>query len=445
MSGNSRWGLTAFMWMVDNARVGALRRPGCNLGVGRMTSVILGAIPLDEPDDRIPGFNSAGSVNTIGLVVPEAGGNDEKSCTTLSEANIIFIRGGDQGRYVKWWRGTKIEKAIHECFDCGGVIAGTSAGCAVLGEVTYTAENDSLSPAEALSDPHHHDLTLARGYLGLVPGVFFDTHFTERGRIGRFAVMLARARELFEGRRDVLGMGMDPRTAAAVSPDRPCEIMGEGTATLLRLTKESRVVVEKGRPPTVTGVRYDQLLHGTRLALPDGIVTERPECVKPNPHPEVIEDTAFDALTMDGGKEDDGAVGILKVVREGEGEAAAWKVETGEGKLPASLVTARTWDRGVWERIATSQRALAMQPGLLAWWLGEGCAVDVDAMGLARVRPDSTISAILVDSRGVTHAGIEEHDKGRPKAHLEGATMHVLGPGWGFDLRTRRVVEPAEK
>lgn len=434
MSGDSAWGAAAFAWMV--LRAGAADRKPC--------AVVLGAIPLDEPDDRLPALLKAGCESAEPLVVPETGGNDDAAYTLLSRANIIFIRGGDQGRYVKWWRGTKVEKAIHEAFDCGGVIAGTSAGCAVLGEVTYTAEKDSLSPVEALSDPHHDDLTLARGYLGLVPGVFFDTHFTERGRIGRFGVMLARARELFEDRRDVLGMGMDPRTAAAISPGRPCEIMGEGTATLLRLSKAGRVVVEKGRPPTVTGVRHDQLLHGTHVVLPEGSVVQRPDCAKPNPHPEVIEDTSFEVLTIDGSREDAGTLGILKVVREGEGDAVAWKVETGEGRLPASIVTTRTWDRGVWERIAMTQRALAMHPGMLAWWLGEGCTVDVDAMGVARVRADSKLSAIVLDSRGVTHAGLEEHDKGRHKVHLEGATLHVLGPGWGLDLRTRRVLEPRD-
>lgn len=441
MSGSSAWGEQAFAWMVQHARPPTV--PGGPTPPAPK-AVVLGAIPLDEPDDRIPALIKAGCAAAEGLVVPEDGGDNAKAHDLLAAATVIFIRGGDQGRYVKGWRGRKAEVAIRSVFQRGGVVAGTSAGCAILGEVTYTAEKSSLTPEEALSDPFHEDLILARGFLGFVPGVLFDTHFTERGRVARLPAMLARARELFDDSRDVLGMGMDPRTAAACEPDGLCKIMGEGTASLMRLTSASRVALEKGKPPTITDIRYDQLLTGTTVSLPDGRVTARPLNVLPNPHPEVVDETTFEALTLDGAAEDTGKAGVQRAVREGEGDAQAWKTLTGDGRLPASIVAPQAWERGVWERVAMLQRAVADQPGLLAWWFGAGCTVDVDTAGLARVRAGSTSSVVILDTRGVSHVGIVEHAKGRHKAHLENARLHVLGPGWGLNLRTREVVPPAE-
>lgn len=434
MSGDSAWGAQAFEWMVRHATPAP--------GGTKPSGAIIGAVPLDEPDDRIPAMEKAGSSPVTGLVVPETAGNDPKAEPVLRDAGVIFIRGGDQGRYVKGWRGTTTESAIRAAFARGATVGGTSAGCAVLGEVTYSAEKDSLTPPEALADAHHEDLTLVRGFLGFVPGVFFDTHFTERGRIGRFPVMLARSRGLFDDARDVLGAGVDPRTAVAVTPDGVASVMGEGTVTLLRLTEESAVSIPKGAAPTVTHVSYRQLLSGTTFRVSDGGVVSRPDSVQRNPHPEVVEETSFDGLTLDGGDASHGALGVLKIHREDEGVEPRWKLLTGDGRLPGSIVSTGVWGRGVWERIAMCQHALSAQPGMLAWWLGEGCRVVITSRGVATVAADSKASLVLLDSRGATHTGALVREDFRHRVHLEGAMLHVLGPGWGFNLRTRGVIPP---
>ncbi|GJQ30772.1 MAG: hypothetical protein HBSAPP03_26560 [Phycisphaerae bacterium] len=430
MSGNSTWGREAFAWMV--ARAGPLPK-----------AVVIGAVPLDEPDDRLHALRRAGCSAAEGLIVPESGGDHDAAAKAFDNTRIAFIRGGDQGRYVKGWRGTKTEAALRHVFDSGGVVAGTSAGCAVLGEVTYSAEKNSLTPEEALADPFHEDLTLVRDFLGLVPGVLFDTHFTERARFARLPVLLARSRDLFDDRRDMLGLGMDTRTAAAVIPDGSCTILGEGAATLMRLSEKTICDLRPGHSPTITHVRCDMLLAGTTLALPTGVVATRPDEAKPNPHPDVVDESAFEALKLDGGRDEDAAAGILRVAREGEGDQATWRIRTGEGRLPGCLVVPRAWGRGVWERTAAAQHALTMQPGLLGWFIGEGCTIEVDASGLARVHAESTSSAVVIDTRGVTHTGVRQPESSRPKVHLEGATLHVLGPGWGLDLRSRAVLHPA--
>lgn len=459
MSGSSAWGAEALGWMVREGAEG-----GAAEGVRGPKAVIIGAVPLEEPDERIDALQKAGAGDVAGIVVSEEGEAAQRPefAAALKDARVVFIRGGDQGRYVKGWKGTPVEAGIRAAFEGGGCVGGTSAGCAVLGEVTYSAENNSLSPEEALADARHEDLTLVRGFLGLVPGVLFDTHFTERGRVARLPVMLARARELFEDSRDVLGIGVDTRTACAVGKDGRGRIMGEGVATLLRLTERSRVVVEKGGPPTVTDVEFGQWMAGTMVEMRTGLVVERPSGVRENAHPETVEETSFEALEIDGGKEEDGGVGVLKVVMtpaESGEEASAdeepgarraealWSVETGSGRLPGCVVVTRAWDRGVWERLAQGIQAAAGAGGggvgLMLWLLGEGCVMEVTKEGVARVRGDSKASAVVMDFRGARWVGGGDGPReSRPLTHVEGARLHVLGAGWGVDVRKKgEVVE----
>ena len=141
----------------------------------------------------------------------------------IRAADVVWIRGGNQANYVQWWNDTLTEQAIRDVYDAGGAIGGTSAGCAILGELIYDSIAGSLSPKEALRDAYHPKLTLTDDFLRLGDGLLFDTHFTERGRQARLAVMIARAAADLGV--DVLGVGVDDRTAFCVSPDGTAEVI----------------------------------------------------------------------------------------------------------------------------------------------------------------------------------------------------------------------------
>ena len=57
---------------------------------------------------------------------------------SLRKAALIYISGGDQARFMDVVRGTPIEAAIHDAYRGGSVIAGTSAGAAVMSEQMIT-------------------------------------------------------------------------------------------------------------------------------------------------------------------------------------------------------------------------------------------------------------------------------------------------------------------
>jgi glutamine amidotransferase PdxT len=52
---------------------------------------------------------------------------------TIRNAEALFIAGGDQSDYVKLWKGTPIEDAIHHVAAKPAPVGGTGAGMAIMG------------------------------------------------------------------------------------------------------------------------------------------------------------------------------------------------------------------------------------------------------------------------------------------------------------------------
>ncbi len=116
----------------------------------------------------------------------------------IQEAELIFFAGGDQTNYVNYWRGNAIGAALNEAINQKGItVGGTSAGMAILGQLYYAPSNQSLVSQEALSNPFHPN---TQGFsqlpflqLPYLENTFTDTHFEQRNRTGRSAVLLGRS------------------------------------------------------------------------------------------------------------------------------------------------------------------------------------------------------------------------------------------------------------
>ena len=114
---------------------------------------------------------------------------------TIRSAEALFIAGGDQSKYVQFWKGTPVEDAINHVAGKPAPIGGTSAGMAIMSEFLYAAlSNSSLTSAEGLADPFHKDMTLDRDFLALAKlgGIITDQHLQERDRMGRTVAFLSR-------------------------------------------------------------------------------------------------------------------------------------------------------------------------------------------------------------------------------------------------------------
>ena len=162
---------------------------------------------------------SCDSVETLVIKNREAS-SDPFVIGRIRNAEALWIAGGDQSNYVRFWKGTPVEDAIHHVASKPAPIGGTSAGMAILSEFSYGAMSDSsLTSEEGLADPYHEDVTLERDFLMLpkLKGILTDQHLKERDRIGRTIALLARLVQ--EGwTREGKAIAADRETALHVNP-----------------------------------------------------------------------------------------------------------------------------------------------------------------------------------------------------------------------------------
>ena len=72
----------------------------------------------------------------------------------IRNAEALFIAGGDQWNYVNYWKNSPVEDAINYLINKKHVtVGGTSAGCAVLGQSYFSAENGTVTTAQAFENP----------------------------------------------------------------------------------------------------------------------------------------------------------------------------------------------------------------------------------------------------------------------------------------------------
>jgi len=210
-------------------------------------------------------FMSFGADTAYNKTIPTiASANLQTTYDELITAKVIFIRGGDQWDYIRLWKGTKVDSAINFVFQNGGVISGTSAGAAVLGDVDFSAQSGSAYPDEALQNPFYSRMKFENNFLKLIPNVLFDTHFIERARHGRLIPMIYN--QHYSSGRDLIGAGIDDRTAICISPDGIGEVMGSGAVSIFykdALTKYSsftsgKYTIENVKSHLLTkGWKYD--------------------------------------------------------------------------------------------------------------------------------------------------------------------------------------------
>lgn len=158
-----------------------------------------------------------------------------ESVAMIDRATAVFFTGGDQKRITDRYRpgdrdGPELD-AMRRLLARGGVIAGTSAGGAMMGEVMFHGGRSEQAlglPPAVGTGTEEDDATVGPRIgpgMGLVRWVVTDSHFFERNRVGRLAAALEAS-----GRRLGIGVGEN----AAVEIDLASgEIRGVGVADSL--------------------------------------------------------------------------------------------------------------------------------------------------------------------------------------------------------------------
>lgn len=174
----------------------------------------------------------------------QGGASAPDQVASIGRAGLIWFAGGDQARILATLvkpdgSDTPMLAAIRRRLSDGAVIGGTSAGAAVLGEhmigcgspdvaLTAPVSRNLADCAESGEEAGGTPLVLAQG-LGFLPGMVFDQHFSQRGRLTR----LVRAVACVDADA-ITGIGVDEDTGFVFDLARQIGYpAGRGTITLV--------------------------------------------------------------------------------------------------------------------------------------------------------------------------------------------------------------------
>jgi cyanophycinase len=157
----------------------------------------------------------------------------------LKAADVVMFTGGDQLRLTSILGGTPfhdmlLDKYKNEEF----IYAGTSAGAAA-------ASNNMIYQGSSSEALLKGEVKITSG-LGLIDGVVIDTHFVQRGRIGRLFQAVV-------GNPKTLGIGLGEDTGLLITNNK-MEAIGSGLVILVdgREIKDTNLTqVELGHPISI--------------------------------------------------------------------------------------------------------------------------------------------------------------------------------------------------
>jgi cyanophycinase len=201
-------------------------------GPGKARIAIL---PMASSEAIATGAEKKAQLDSLGasafvVNVTRAEADRDSVVRLLRTATGIWFSGGDQSLLTAAIGGSAAARAIHERYNAGAVVGGTSAGAAVMSDSMITGNQfypGITGPVDSSSFSR-----IARRAVEIVPGLGFlhnaivDQHFIRRQRANRlFSVVLERPA--------FLGVGIDEGTVLKVTGDGKWTVLGRGTVMIL--------------------------------------------------------------------------------------------------------------------------------------------------------------------------------------------------------------------
>jgi cyanophycinase len=206
-----------------------------------------------------PGINSVSTLK----ILDRAAAREPFVAQTISQAEALFIAGGDQSQYVRYWQNTPVNTAIDALAAKGVPVGGTSAGNAILAQYAFSALLGSVYSPQALDNPFQYRITIDEDFLFLSPLItktITDDHFVTRDRMGRLVTFLARiSRD--HGTARPFGIALDEHTAFLMEANGVGSIVGSSTAYFIS-TPGRPEVCEPGRHLTYQNLRVQRISAG---------------------------------------------------------------------------------------------------------------------------------------------------------------------------------------
>lgn len=190
------------------------------------------------------------SIQTVHIGERSDAGSEEL-CTIIDETTLFMFAGGDQLRLSSLIGGTPLHRALTKRYQQGGcVVAGTSAGAAVIPEAMIF-QNNRFRPFRK------GGIEMTKG-LGLIQDTIFDTHFVQRARISRLVHAIATNPAM-------LGLGIEENTGLLIEDECLAKVIGTGTVIVVdgsAIEINHIGYAENGSPFALTNVRYSVLTPG---------------------------------------------------------------------------------------------------------------------------------------------------------------------------------------
>ncbi len=425
--GSGSWIDEPFQWFVNQADSGIIIDIDTDSGAG-------------YADDFIKlGADSASETMIIGS---RSMADDSATYKKLIKAKAIFMHGGDQWDYVSTWKGTLVEDALHYIFDHGGAIGGTSAGLAVLGSVVFDAKNGSAYPEDVAYNPYNYRVHFTDEFLEILPGVITDSHFHERGRLGRLIPMLAR-RIKDHGETDITGIGVSHEAALCIDPDKQAVAYGNTSVTILYPGDNSVIKCASGKPVTFTHLNCDQLVPSAVYDLNTRTLVDPGLYLKTVEVPE--QTAAFTDTVINGSSESSANLGAVKITRHTDYSTNAFygslRQDNVSSTVPYTIIMPKLYnDHEFYEnRFVGAMWAAVKNPGHTVIYLDDGCSASIDNQGMLTV----TKLAYILDMHEVTHAGLNGARKTNYCGFI-GAKIHALANGDWYDLKNHQTITSIE-
>ncbi|WP_407430029.1 cyanophycinase [Arcticibacter sp.] len=202
-------------------------------------------IPEIVGNEYIKSFHQlqVGAVNVMNIKTREEAKSSEV-IERMKRADIVMLSGGDQLRLSAILGGTELHRILKKRYqEDHFVVGGTSAGAAAAStNMIYRG-----SSSEALLKGE----VQITGGLGLLNNVIIDTHFVQRGRIGRLFYAVA-------SNPGMLGIGLGEDAGLLITGGTSMEAIGSGLTILVdgRYINETSIYdVEIGSPVSIDNLK----------------------------------------------------------------------------------------------------------------------------------------------------------------------------------------------
>jgi cyanophycinase len=207
------------------------------------------------------------NLHNLGIldVRSRADANSELFLERLKRADVVMFTGGDQLRLTSIFGGTSFHHLLLERYQNENfIISGTSAGAA--------ASSNNMIYQGSSSEALLKGEVKITGGLGFINKVVIDTHFVQRGRIGR--LLYACASNPIN-----IGIGLGEDTGLLITEGRQMEAIGSGLVILVDAThmKQTTITeVQMGEPVSIENLTVHVMALGDTFDLQTRCMTFHP-------------------------------------------------------------------------------------------------------------------------------------------------------------------------